>query len=122
LPLKILIAEDERDIAETYRDILHSRGHRVVIAPNGLECVAEYLSNYHNKENTPYDVVVIDHTMPVMKGAETARRILKVNPKQKIIFISGYGSELLESLEEICSVHFLTKPTSNRALIEYVEN
>ena len=43
MPLKILIAEDEKDIAEQYKEVLEIRGHTVTITSNGVEALNEYL-------------------------------------------------------------------------------
>jgi CheY-like chemotaxis protein len=119
--LKILIADDEKDIANTYAEMLELRGHQVVVSFNGGDCVTEYLSAIKDKEKPPYDVVIIDHAMPVLNGAKVARKILEINPKQQIIFVSGYGSDLLTSLSGISHVDFLTKPVVPQALIKLVE-
>jgi two-component system cell cycle response regulator CpdR len=121
LTLKILIADDEKDVADTYAEILERRGHQVVITYNGADCITEYLAAFQNMQQSPYDVVIIDHTMPVMNGAEVARKILTMNPKQQLVFISGYGSELLSSLSGISNIDFLTKPAVPEALIKLIE-
>jgi CheY-like chemotaxis protein len=121
MPLKILIAEDEKDIADLYGKILSRRGHQVTVTFNGKDCVNEYVATLLNKDVRPYDVVVIDYSMPVMTGAEAAKRILDENPEQKVVFISAHGSELLANLEGMESVDFLTKPTIPEDVVTLVE-
>ncbi len=121
MSLKILIAEDEQDVADVYAEILQQRGHQVVVTHNGTDCITEYLSAFNYQNNLVYDVVIIDYSMPGMSGTQVARKILGMNPKQQIIFISGYGSELLSSLKEFYNIDFLTKPTIPNALIRLVE-
>ena len=41
LPISILIAEDEEDIAEQYRMGFENRGHKVKVTYNGVECINE---------------------------------------------------------------------------------
>jgi DNA-binding response OmpR family regulator len=38
MALKILIAEDYQDLADSYRLVLEGRGHEVMITPNGIGC------------------------------------------------------------------------------------
>jgi CheY-like chemotaxis protein len=121
MALKILIADDEKDIANTYAEMLELRGHKVVVSLNGEDCVTEYLSTIKDKEKQPYDIVIIDHAMPGLNGAKVARKILETNPKQQIIFVSGYGSDLLASLRGVNHVDFLTKPVVPKALIKLIE-
>jgi CheY-like chemotaxis protein len=122
MTLKILIAEDEKDIADSYVDILQRRGHRVVVIHNGADCLIEYLSAFEDPDQLPFDVVIIDHIMPGMDGARVARKILDMNMRQQIIFVTGYGSDLLANLRGISNIDFLTKPVVSAALIKSVEN
>jgi CheY-like chemotaxis protein len=122
LSLRILIADDEKDNADSYAEILQQRGHQVVVTLNGADCITEYLSAFDHKQNSTYDVVIIDYSMPDMSGVQAARKMLAMNPKQQIIFISGYGSELLSHLDAFHNVDLLTKPIVPNALIRLVEN
>ncbi len=79
MSLKILIAEDEEDIAHQYRMALNALGHEVFLTNNGEECIKNYTyAMSFNNENrpTPYDVVVIDYLMPVKDGLTLAKEIL----------------------------------------------
>ena len=122
MKLNILIAEDEKDIAETYVEILTWRGHQVFVTFKGEDCVTEYLSSLQDKGKSPYDVVIIDHMMPDLSGARVARKILEMNPRQQIVFVSGHGSDLLSHLEGISNIDFLTKPVVPEALIKLIES
>lgn len=43
---------------------------------------------------------MLDQKIPIMNGLETAKMILKINPKQRIIFASAYVEKtLLESIK-----------------------
>lgn len=120
--MNILIAEDEDDMAQIYLDILKPRGHEVIITKNGRDCVSKFLDHLYNKKKLSFDLVIIDHIMPKMTGADAARQILKEKPDQRIIFVSAYGSQLLGSLgDDFESIEFLTKPTSPSTLIDLIE-
>lgn len=57
------------------------------------------------------DVITLDVTMPVMDGLETARKLVEINPKVKIIMLSAMGDETLHNeAREIGIRYFLTKP------------
>jgi two-component system nitrogen regulation response regulator NtrX len=121
LRLKVLIADDEKDVADSYSDILQKRGHRTVVTYNGDDCITEYLAALERNEGLPYDVVIIDYSMPGMSGVKLAKRILGMNPNQQIVFVSGYGTEFIASLGGFRNVDFLTKPAIPNALIRLVE-
>ncbi len=40
--MRILVAEDELDIARTYKMVLEDRGHDVTVTENGEECLDVY--------------------------------------------------------------------------------
>jgi PAS domain S-box-containing protein len=87
----ILVVEDERDLREMVARTLNRHGYRVfqaVDAPGALEIWAKY----HDQ----ISLVFSDVVMPGgMNGRELAERIWQDNPRQKIIFSTGYGTDAL---------------------------
>lgn len=124
--LKILIAEDEEDIARQYQMVLEELGHEVYLTKDGAECIKNYLYtlNFNDKNRpTPYDVVVLDYLMPIKNGITVAKEILKECPKQRIIFVTGHGPKLLSELNDFEDpVEILVKPVSLTVLIAKIEN
>ena len=72
MPLKILIAEDDEDIAYQYAESLKSLGHGVFVTKDGEECLSAYryglMKSLENR--SPFDVVVVDYAMPKKNGVE----------------------------------------------------
>lgn len=129
--MDVLIAEDNVDTANIYRVALKSRGHNVTITLDGLECLQVYknMANnamVENKEDylTPYDAVVLDYRMSDLDGLETAKAILQINPKQRIIFASAYvRATLRDSVKNLHQVvELIEKPFEPKTLVELVEN
>jgi len=119
LKQSILIAEDNQFTALQYNRILGKYGHQVLITKDGEECLKKYREAYEKiKKNVqliePFDVVILDQSMPKKTGREVAETILKINPNQRIVFASAYNvakeNESLEDLEE--KFEFLQKPFS----------
>lgn len=123
--MNILIAEDEEDIAEQYRMGFEEKGHKVKITHNGIECINEYrrvLQTYGQDESQIYDVVIIDHNMPLKDGATLAEEIRDINPEQIIVFATAYGNQLIMNLEKFENVDIVAKPLSINNLIQMVED
>jgi len=131
--LKILIAEDYKDIARVYRLALEERGHTVELATDGKECLDKYhrelvkvTSSVINikKHAQPFDVVLLDYKMPHINGMEVAKEILTINPHQRIIFASAYVKETLEeSVKQLKRVvELLQKPFAPHTLIDQIED
>jgi CheY-like chemotaxis protein len=117
--LRILVAEDEPRIARDYQLVLQSRGHDVTLTADGLKCLEEYavaLSKSKQASGSlkkaPFDVVLLDYRMPKKDGLNAAREIVKLCPKQRIIFASAYTREtLMESTKELHQVvELIQKP------------
>ncbi len=71
--LAILLAEDNPINALLARALLLRLGHRPTIAGNGAIAVESWLAA--QAAGTPYDVVLMDVSMPELDGLEAARRI-----------------------------------------------
>lgn len=83
-PARILVIEDEDDILEVLKLLLEYEGHQVVTAKNGRAALAAATAR-------PFDLVVMDVSMPGMSGIEIAHA-LRANPKtaeMRIVFHTG---------------------------------
>jgi two-component system chemotaxis response regulator CheY len=112
----VLIVDDELFIVELYRDILQLRGYKVVgTAFDGEEA----LRKYGNITEKP-DVIIMDHRMPIMNGVEATKQIIKMNPRQKVIFVSA--DVLVEKeARDAGAIEFLPKPFRMDDLIEKMQ-
>lgn len=112
----VLIVDDELFIVELYRDILQLRGYKVMgTAFDGEEAIRRY-----NDSSDKPDVVIMDHRMPVMNGVEATREIMRVNPTQKVIFVSA--DVLVEKeARDAGATEFLPKPFRMDDLIERMQ-
>ncbi|MEO9364180.1 MAG: response regulator, partial [Nitrososphaera sp.] len=112
--MKILVAEDEPNIAKVYKISFEERGHEVIVTHNGVECLEEYRHHIETggQSAVPFDVVLLDYRMPKKDGMEVAREILALVPKQRIIFVSAYVLETLQDAVKTLSrvVEMMQKP------------
>ena len=65
---KILIIEDDMEIADVEKDYLELSGLSVTIRNDGLAGYQEALSN-------PYDLILLDLMLPGMDGFEICRKL-----------------------------------------------
>ena len=120
--IKILIAEDDPHILKLYKEWLRFDNRKIITSENGMKCLEIYQKEFsHQKENC-FDIVILDQKMPIMSGLETARMILKINPKQRIIFASAYIEKtLLESLKNLNkAIEVIQKPFSIEQLDDMI--
>jgi DNA-binding response OmpR family regulator len=116
--MKILIAEDEKEIAGGIKSLLSKNGHEVVLAQDGIQAF-EYLNT-----NT-VDLIITDIIMPEMDGVELILKIRKKHPKIRIIAISGGGrisaDEHLESAFLLGAEKVLKKPFGLHELLNAID-
>jgi CheY-like chemotaxis protein len=126
--MNILIAEDNQYTAFQYDKILQKFGHNVVIAKDGEECVNLYKESLKKStsdkiEENPFDVVVLDQSMPKKVGSQAAQEILDTRPSQRIVFASAYGLTAEKNYEDFKErIEFLQKPFSLTKFVKTITN
>jgi CheY-like chemotaxis protein len=130
--VEILVVEDDIDAAAMYRAALESRGHKVITAFDGRDCLKIYqdalvrikASVGKIPSTAPFDAVVLDYKLPLIDGLQVAREILSSNPNQRIIFASAYTREtLVNSVRDLKKVvELLQKPFDPEVLVKLVED
>ena len=73
--MRILVVEDNRDIAANLGDFLEERGHTVDYAADGV-------TGLHLAVVNDFDAIVLDLNLPGMDGLEVCRRLRAVGRKQ----------------------------------------
>jgi two-component system NtrC family sensor kinase len=113
---RVLVVDDEQEIAGLMRDMLESAGYEVAVAESGLLAL-EML------ETARFDAIVSDIRMPEMDGAALWHEVVVRHPllAQRMLFVTGdtlspYAREFLK--ESQCSG--LDKPFSKGALLDGV--
>jgi|SRR5574344_67078 DNA-binding response OmpR family regulator len=83
---KILVAEDEKPMANALAMKLSRAGFEVVNAYNGEECV-----DYFNKEK--FDLVLLDLIMPKLDGFKVLEKIKETGSATPVIILSNLSQE-----------------------------
>jgi DNA-binding response OmpR family regulator len=103
-PLRVLIVEDERDIADNIADYLASRRHAVTLAANATDGMQ--LANARD-----FDVIVLDVMLPDMDGFSFCRRLREDGRATPVLMLTA-RERLSDKLEGFRSGtdDYLTKP------------
>jgi len=89
---KILIMDDEELVREVSKEIFSSLGYEVEVAKDGDEMIELYQKA--KRDGKPFDVVIMDLTIPGgMGGKEAIRKLLEIDPQAKAIVSSGYSND-----------------------------
>lgn len=80
--VKILVAEDDRDLSRFVSVCLRRAGYEVTVAENGVEALSAL-------ENGKFDLLLTDIMMPQMDGFELAESVRLTNKTMPIIFMTA---------------------------------
>ncbi len=112
----VLLVEDNPMVLEIARELLTGQG-LTVIAADDPEAALSHVRKHHN----PIDLLVSDVVMPRMNGPELYRQLLRLQPRIKVLFMSGYTNKVPLSCENSAEdVNFMAKPFSARSFLEKV--
>lgn len=111
---RILVADDEEDMAVIIRERLESKGYQVSWASDGGVAWEMF-------EKNEYDLVILDIRMPVFDGYKVYEMIrTSSRPDVPILFMSAFVKEK-EFKEKTHGEMFLEKPFRSAALVEAVQ-
>jgi len=80
----VILADDHPVIREGIRAVVNTKAKDIEIigeATNGKEVL-------EMADNRPADVYMLDISMPVLNGIETAQRLMQIDPRSRIIILS----------------------------------
>ncbi|WP_414564936.1 ATP-binding protein [Anabaena sp. CCY 9613] len=112
----ILVVDDEVAIRDITKTSLESHNYQAITASDGIEAIALYAE--HRDE---ISLVLTDMAMPAMDGMTTIRTLQKINPKVKIIAISGLATtDKVDAAYDIGIKAFLAKPYTANQLLQTI--
>jgi len=104
-PQRILVVDDERGVRRVIAGMCSSLGHEVVSCASAAEALAA-----DEIADPPFDLVVLDLTMPRMGGTKTLERLRATRPSLPAILMSGYSEPEIAERVRAPATAFLQKP------------
>jgi two-component system cell cycle sensor histidine kinase/response regulator CckA len=102
----ILVADDEEGVRSLVASVLGDAGYTVELTADGAQAVERL-----RRLGDDVRLVLLDLTMPILSGAETATELRLIQPEIPIIAMSGYGDiEVMQRFSEAGVTDFLPKP------------
>jgi len=109
-PPRVLIVEDELDIAELVELLVTRAGYAVTVASTGEEGLTAL-------EETGADLILLDLRLPGMNGWEVCRRVRETS-QVPIIVVSAYiRPQDMEASRSVGADDYVTKPFSGKDLV-----
>jgi CheY-like chemotaxis protein len=113
----VLIVDDEAAIRQITAQTLDAFGYRALIANDGAEGIAVYSRNQRD-----IALVITDMMMPVLDGASMIQVLLRMNPKVRIISVSGGTANRAQTGDAGKNVkRYLVKPFTAEMLLEAIQ-
>jgi DNA-binding NtrC family response regulator len=111
----ILVVDDEAEIREGLELLLNSEGYAVATADTGASGLARL-------EEQPFDLVLLDVSLPDRNGIELLREVRERAPGLAVVLITAYGSiDMARSAFKSGAQDYITKPWSNDELLAQVD-
>ncbi len=114
----ILLCEDEPMVRSVMCKALKAAGFTVIESDSGdaaLEVAARH--------DGPIDLLITDVVMPGMSGSELAEKLVENHPNARVLFVSGYSADHLDTKGVEGGVtQLLQKPFGPSTLVERVQS
>jgi two-component system, cell cycle sensor histidine kinase and response regulator CckA len=112
----VLLVEDEPLLRQVACRALRSFGHRVVEARDAMEAIGIC------EQERSIDLLVTDVVMPRISGPELATRLKSLQPRLKVLFMTGHAGSAMTSAGPNCGAWLLQKPFKPSALARKVRD
>ncbi len=111
----ILVIDDEEVIRDVLESLLSAEGYRVDVARTGEEGLEKF-------RERPYDLVLLDVSMPGMGGIATLQELLRIDPEAVIVIITAYATfETAMAAWQLGAFNCIRKPFQNDQILQIVE-
>ena len=112
----VLLVEDDDSIRTLMATVLQDQGYHVLVAGDGIQALQQL-----QLHKGPCHLVVTDVIMPRMKSSVLVEGVKVMQPTARILYMSGYAGETLETSGIHEDTPFLQKPFLPSTLIEKVQ-
>jgi two-component system, NtrC family, response regulator HydG len=112
--VRIMIVDDDQDLAESLADLPRVFGYEVAIANNGKDAL-------QRAQTSDFDVTFMDVRMPVMNGVDSCLAIKQIKPQARIVMMTGFKEPILAKATAAGAEGPLQKPFSPEEMLHVVE-
>jgi len=110
----ILVVDDEEVMRDVLGSLLQEEGYQVELAKNGEEGLDKF-------QQKPFDLVLLDVSMPGIGGLRTLEEILKLDPEAVVTMITAYATfDTAIAAMQRGAFTVISKPFDNREIAKLV--
>jgi two-component system nitrogen regulation response regulator NtrX len=113
---RILVVDDETNIANSLKEILSDEGYDVSVTEDGLNALDMIQSD-------PPDLLLLDVWLPGMDGIEVLKTVKTYHPEIEVLVMSGHGTiDTAVKATKLGAFDFIEKPFSMDSLTQSVKS
>jgi len=113
---RILVVDDETNIANSLKEILSDEGYDVSVTEDGLNALDMIQSD-------PPDLLLLDVWLPGMDGIEVLKTVKTYHPEIEVLVMSGHGTiDTAVKATKLGAFDFIEKPFSMNSLTQSVKS
>ena len=113
---RILIVDDEKNIASSLKNILSDEGYDVSMTGDGMKAL-ELI------QKDPPDLVLLDIWLPGVDGIEVLKTLKTYSPGVEVLIMSGHGTiDTAVKATKLGAQDFIEKPFSLDRITESIQN
>jgi two-component system, cell cycle response regulator CpdR len=113
---RILVADDDRAVAEFVRRALIHHGHDVTVVEDGIAAL------HALQTEAAFDLLLTDIVMPGMDGIALALKVAKDYPGLRVLLMSGYAAERQRAHNlDVLIQRVISKPFTLQELVRAVD-
>lgn len=112
----ILVVDDEEVMRDVLGSILTAEGYQVDLAKSGEEGLEKF-------QQRPYDLILLDVSMPGMGGLRTLDEALKIDSEAVVVMITAYATfDTAISAMQRGAFTCISKPFDNKEILKLVNS
>ena len=112
---RILVVDDEMNIANSLKEILSDEGYDVSVTEDGLNALDMIQSD-------PPDLLLLDVWLPGMDGIEVLKTVKTYHPEIEVLVMSGHGTiDTAVKATKLGAFDFIEKPFSMDSLTQSIK-
>lgn len=114
--LKVLLVEDEENIARLLKDAIGDNFHSFIVAKDGIDAIELFLK-------IKPDIVITDINMPRLDGLDMSKKLKEINANIPIIILSAFSEkEKLFGAIDVGVTKYFLKPFDPDELLDYIDS
>jgi DNA-binding response OmpR family regulator len=111
---RVMIVEDDSEVAESVAEPLRHNGYVVEIARDGQVALERSLDE-------DFTVTIMDVHLPVMSGADSCVAIKRAKPEARVVMMTGLEEWVSGNAARLGAEGLLRKPFHPEALLKLVD-